>query len=83
MSQSHEESRIMTETAGCRSVQRLAPVISLASPIIFTALIREAAEMSTIVYVGRTGGADFIGAATLGNMMVCIRQYLTTITITI
>ena len=50
-------------------VSRLAPLTSLAAPIIFTAMIREISEVSTIIFVGRTGGATAIGAATLGNMM--------------
>ena len=52
-----------------RTATRLAPLASLASPIIFTAMIREISEVSTIIFVGRTGGATAIGAATLGNMM--------------
>ena len=50
-------------------ITRLAPLASLASPIIFTAMIREITEVSTIIFVGRTGGATAIGATTLGNMM--------------
>ena len=51
-------------------ITRLAPLASLASPIIFTAMIREISEVSTLIFVGRTaGGATAIGAATLGNMM--------------
>ena len=50
-------------------ITRLAPLASLASPIIFTAMIREISEVSTFIFVGRTGGATAIGAATLGNMM--------------
>ena len=52
-----------------RTATRLAPLTNLASPIIFTAMIREISEVSTIIFVGRTGGATAIGAATLGNMM--------------
>ena len=51
------------------AASRLMPLASLASPIIFNAMIREVAEVSTIIFVGRTGGAVPIGAATLGNMM--------------
>ena len=51
------------------AADRLIPLASLASPIIFNAMIREVAEVSTIIFVGRTGGAVPIGAATLGNMM--------------
>ena len=47
----------------------------LASPIVVTALVRELADLSTIIFVGRTGGADYIGAATLGNMMCNISGY--------
>jgi hypothetical protein len=48
---------------------RFIPLASLASPIIFNAMIREICEVTTIVFVGRTGGAIAIGASTLGNMM--------------
>ena len=51
------------------AVGRIIPLASLASPIIFNAMIREICEVTTIVFVGRTGGAIAIGAATLGNMM--------------
>lgn len=51
------------------AADRLIPLASLSSPIIFNAMIREMAEVSTIIFVGRTGGAVPIGAATLGNMM--------------
>lgn len=51
------------------AADRLIPLASLSSPIIFNAMIREMAEVSTIIFVGRTGGALSIGAATLGNMM--------------
>ena len=47
----------------------------LTSPIAMTAFLRELADLSTIVFVGRTGGAEFIGAATLGNMMCNITGF--------
>ena len=62
--------RITTEHSFLgRIITRLTPLTSLASPIIFTAMIREISEVSTIIFVGRTGGATAMGAATLGNMM--------------
>lgn len=54
---------------------RLGPLINLASPMIFTAFIREIAEFATIVYVGKSGGALAIGAQTIGNMMCNITGF--------
>lgn len=50
-------------------ITRLRPLKNLASPIIFNAFIREIAEFTTIINVGKNGGAAAIGAQTLGNMM--------------
>jgi MATE family multidrug resistance protein len=63
-----------------RTVSRIRPLLSLASPIIVTAMIREISEVSTIVYVGRCAqngfdGAVLMGAATLGNMMCNITGF--------
>ena len=49
----------------CVITKRLAV---LTSPIAMNAFLRELADLSTIVFVGRTGGAEYIGACTLGNM---------------
>ena len=51
------------------TAKRLIPLASLASPIIFNAMIKEITELSTIIFVGRCDDVVLIGAATLGNMM--------------
>lgn len=56
-------------------ITRLKPLLNLASPMIFTAFVREIAEFTTIIYVGQTGGALAIGAQTLGNMMCNITGF--------
>jgi hypothetical protein len=69
----------VTEKLGFLSstAKRLIPLASLASPIIFNAMIREITELSTIIFVGRCGDVVLIGAATLGNMMCNITGQLT------
>lgn len=51
----HNESSISMPGLLYRVHNRFKPLMSLASPIIFTAIIREISEVSTIIYVGRTG----------------------------
>jgi hypothetical protein len=59
------------------TAKRLIPLASLASPIIFNAMIREITELSTIIFVGRCDDVVLIGAAILGNMMCNITGQLT------
>ncbi len=54
-------------------------LLKLASPIIINAVISQFISMITLYFVGRLDGSEFIGAATLGNMMCNITGYSLTI----
>jgi Na+-driven multidrug efflux pump len=46
-----------------------------ASPIIATSLVQETSIVFTLVFLGRMKNAEFIGGATLGNMVLNLIFY--------
>lgn len=53
----------------------LKELATFSCPIIATALVQELSGVSTLIFLGRLERAEFIGGATLGNMMCNITGF--------
>ena len=54
-----------TRTRCMNAVQKIPTLFSLAMPIIFTAILGDASNLSTLFFVGRLDGAKYIGKSLL------------------